>query len=162
MLQRAFSKLDFFVVQDIFFSHTCRFADVVLPGASESREGRHVHQHGAAHPEALRGLRAARWLPPGLANHPGHGEPARRGLELSSTLPKSWRNRLSDAVIRRSELRTGWKDTSRCNGRLPPTERDQPCFIPKHSHFPDGKARLYPVAWTEATGPARRGISICI
>src|ERR1700726_42117 len=27
----AFEKLDFFVVQDIFFSTTCRFADVVLP-----------------------------------------------------------------------------------------------------------------------------------
>jgi len=29
----AFEKLDFFVVQDIFFSETCRYADVVLPGA---------------------------------------------------------------------------------------------------------------------------------
>jgi len=29
----AFSKLQFFVVQDIFFSNTCRYADVVLPGA---------------------------------------------------------------------------------------------------------------------------------
>jgi formate dehydrogenase major subunit len=27
----AFSKLDFFVVQDVFFSATCRFAEVVLP-----------------------------------------------------------------------------------------------------------------------------------
>ena len=29
----GFSKLDFFVVQDIFFSETCRYADVILPGA---------------------------------------------------------------------------------------------------------------------------------
>jgi formate dehydrogenase major subunit len=29
----AFERLEFFVVQDIFFSETCRFADVVLPGA---------------------------------------------------------------------------------------------------------------------------------
>src|SRR6202140_4588624 len=36
----AFSKLDFFVVQDIFFSNTCRYADVVLPGApSLEKEG---------------------------------------------------------------------------------------------------------------------------
>src|SRR5438874_5109384 len=36
----AFSKLEFFVVQDIFFSETCRFADVVLPGApSLEKEG---------------------------------------------------------------------------------------------------------------------------
>ncbi len=33
----GFEKLDFFVVQDIFFSETCRFADVVLP-ASPSLE----------------------------------------------------------------------------------------------------------------------------
>ncbi len=33
----GFEKLDFFVVQDIFFSETCRFADVILP-ASPSLE----------------------------------------------------------------------------------------------------------------------------
>src|SRR6202023_2005585 len=39
-VEEAFSKLDFFVVQDIFFSNTCRFADVVLPGApSLEKEG---------------------------------------------------------------------------------------------------------------------------
>src|SRR5207244_13380318 len=36
----AFKKLDFFVVQDIFFSATCRFADVVLPACpSLEKEG---------------------------------------------------------------------------------------------------------------------------
>src|SRR4051812_15246963 len=36
----GFSKLEFFVVQDIFFSETCRFADVVLPAApSLEKEG---------------------------------------------------------------------------------------------------------------------------
>jgi formate dehydrogenase major subunit len=36
----AFSKLEFFVVQDIFFSVTCGYADVVLPGApSLEKEG---------------------------------------------------------------------------------------------------------------------------
>src|ERR1700690_2146525 len=36
----AFQKLDFFVVQDIFFSRTCRFADVVLPASpSLEKEG---------------------------------------------------------------------------------------------------------------------------
>jgi formate dehydrogenase major subunit len=37
---KAFSKLDFFVLQDIFFSHTCEFADVVLPASpSLEKEG---------------------------------------------------------------------------------------------------------------------------
>src|SRR5208337_1602748 len=36
----AFSKLGFFVVQDIFFSNTCQFADVVLPASpSLEKEG---------------------------------------------------------------------------------------------------------------------------
>src|ERR1700676_744834 len=36
----AFQKLEFFVVQDIFFSETCRFADVVFPAApSLEKEG---------------------------------------------------------------------------------------------------------------------------
>jgi formate dehydrogenase major subunit len=36
----AFSKLEFFVVQDIFFSVTCKFADVVLPACpSLEKEG---------------------------------------------------------------------------------------------------------------------------
>jgi formate dehydrogenase major subunit len=36
----AFSKLDFFVVQDVFFSATCQFADVVLPASpSLEKEG---------------------------------------------------------------------------------------------------------------------------
>src|ERR1700738_1206262 len=36
----AFEKLEFFVVQDVFFSSTCRFADLVLPAApSLEKEG---------------------------------------------------------------------------------------------------------------------------
>ncbi len=36
----AFAKLEFFVVQDIFFSATCRYADVVLPASpSLEKEG---------------------------------------------------------------------------------------------------------------------------
>ena len=36
----AFRKLDFFVIQDIFFSATCQYADVVLPASpSLEKEG---------------------------------------------------------------------------------------------------------------------------
>jgi formate dehydrogenase major subunit len=36
----AFSKLQFFVVQEIFFSDTCRYADVILPASpSLEKEG---------------------------------------------------------------------------------------------------------------------------
>src|ERR1700756_4037878 len=40
LVGEAFSKLEFFVLQEIFFSETCRFADVVLPAApSLEKEG---------------------------------------------------------------------------------------------------------------------------
>lgn len=40
----GFEKLDFFVVQDIFFSETCRFADVVLPACpSLEKDGTFVN-----------------------------------------------------------------------------------------------------------------------
>ena len=55
----ALSKLDFFVMQEIFFSETCRFADVILASQSESGKGRYVHQHRAAHPASLPGVRTA-------------------------------------------------------------------------------------------------------
>src|SRR5712691_11158050 len=39
-VEEGLSKLDFFVVQDIFFSDTCRFADVILPASpSLEKEG---------------------------------------------------------------------------------------------------------------------------
>ena len=39
-VEQGLAKLDFFVVQDIFFGETCRFADVVLPAApSLEKEG---------------------------------------------------------------------------------------------------------------------------
>ena len=40
----GFERLDFFVVQDIFFSETCRFADVILPASpSLEKEGTFVN-----------------------------------------------------------------------------------------------------------------------
>ena len=40
LVQEAFTGLEFMVVQDIFFSHTCQFADVVLPACpSLEKEG---------------------------------------------------------------------------------------------------------------------------
>ena len=40
MLSDALAKLDFFVMQEIFFTETCRFADVILPASpSLEKEG---------------------------------------------------------------------------------------------------------------------------
>ncbi len=42
-VREAFAQLDFMVVQDIFFSETCRYADLVLPACpSLEKEGTFV------------------------------------------------------------------------------------------------------------------------
>lgn len=44
ILHRGFSKLDFMVVQDLFFSRTAEFADVVLPACpSVEKDGTFVN-----------------------------------------------------------------------------------------------------------------------
>ncbi len=54
------SKLEFFVAQDIFFSNTCQFADVVLPASPSLEKEGTFHQHRAAHTKALSGA-SSRW-----------------------------------------------------------------------------------------------------
>jgi anaerobic selenocysteine-containing dehydrogenase len=50
----AFEKLDFFIVQDVFFSHTCQFADVALPASpSLEKEGRSPAPNGASRGSAV-------------------------------------------------------------------------------------------------------------
>ncbi len=51
----GFAKLDFFVVQDIFFSNTCRLCGCRAARSTEPGKGRHLHQYGEAHPAALSG-----------------------------------------------------------------------------------------------------------
>ena len=105
-VEKALEKLEFFVVQDIFFNKTARLADVVLPACHEPREGRHLHEHGTARAADLPGLRAPRRIAPGLANHPGRGEPARRRLELRPSFGDLRRDRLALPPVRRDQLRT--------------------------------------------------------
>ena len=52
----ALAKLEFMVVQDIFFSETCKYADVVLPASSVAGEGWDVCEYGAADSEVYQAL----------------------------------------------------------------------------------------------------------
>ena len=86
----AFEKLDFFVVQDIFFSNTCRYADVVLPGApSLEKEGTFTSTERRIQ-RLYQVLRAARGLSAGLENHPGRRQPYWALAGIISILPRSW------------------------------------------------------------------------
>ena len=48
----SLSKLEFFVVQDVFFTDTCRFRRCCLARQSQSGKGWHLHQHRAPHSAA--------------------------------------------------------------------------------------------------------------
>ena len=82
----AFSKLEFFVVQEIFFSDTCRYADVILPAApSLEKEGTFTNTEARIQRlyqvfEPLARQQA------GLADHSGRGQSVRRQLELPASV----------------------------------------------------------------------------
>ena len=102
----AFSKLDFFVVQDIFFSATCRFADVVLPASpSLEKEGTFTSTERRIQ-RLLSGVRAASGQPAGLEDYAGYRQPSWRQLELRASLGDHERNGFAHADARGSELRT--------------------------------------------------------
>jgi len=81
----AFAKFDFFVVQDIFFSNTCRYASVVLPGApSLEKEGTFTSTERRIQ-RLYQVFEPLAGMPTGLEDHPGRGESVRRWLELSAS-----------------------------------------------------------------------------
>ena len=52
---KAFAKLEFFVVQDIFFSKHLPVCRCCTARSTEPRKGRHLYQYGEAHSTTLRG-----------------------------------------------------------------------------------------------------------
>jgi formate dehydrogenase major subunit len=97
----AFAKLEFFVVQDIFFSNTCRYADVVFPGApSLEKEGTFTSTERRIQRlyrvlEPLEGCRQDWKIVRDIANR----------LELSASFRGHGRNRFPYTDIRRCRLR---------------------------------------------------------
>jgi formate dehydrogenase major subunit len=100
----AFSMLEFLVVQDIFFSTTCRFADVVLPACpSLEKEGTFTSTERRI--QRLPGIRTATRQPPRLENYSGGRQLPRRHLDLQTSLRGHGRNRFAHSHVRGSELR---------------------------------------------------------
>ncbi len=82
----AFGKLDLLVVQDVFFSETCRYADVILPCGSGPGEGWNLHQHRAPHSASVPGAAGAGREPCRLEDHAGSCQPPGSELELHASL----------------------------------------------------------------------------
>jgi formate dehydrogenase major subunit len=146
----AFEKLDFFVVQDIFFSETCRYADVVLPGAPAlEKDGtftsteRRIQRLYQALPEL--GDSKADWkITQDIANRMGANWNYRHPSEIMSELAS-----LSPLYAGVSYDRLeGYKTLQ---WPVAQDGTDEPILYLDGFAFPDKKARLYPVSFHEPT-----------
>ena len=145
----AFSKLEFFVVQDIFFSATCKFADVVLPacpslekeGTFTSTERRIQRLYQVFEPTG--GSRPDWWIVQEIAKRLGaawnYQHPPEIMDEIASLTPMF-------AGVNYERLE-GYKTLQ---WPVAADGSDQPLLYTKQFAFPDGKARLFPLKWLEA------------
>jgi formate dehydrogenase major subunit len=143
----AFSKLDFFVVQDIFFGVTCRFADVVLPacpslekeGTFTSTERRIQRLYQVFDP--LPGSRPDWKIIQDVANRLGanwnYRHPSEVMSEIASVTPM-----FAGVSYERLE---GYKSLQ---WPIAADGTDQPLHYTKRFALPDGKAKLFPLSWT--------------
>jgi formate dehydrogenase major subunit len=141
----AFAKIDFFLVQDIFFSNTCRYADVVLPGApSLEKEGTFTSTERRVQRlyevlEPLEGCRPDWTIVQDIANRLGAGwnyeHPSQIMDEIASLTPVF-------AGVSYDRLE-GYKSLQ---WPVAADGTDQPLLYTKCFAFPDGKARLFPVS----------------
>ena len=144
----ALAKLDFFVMQEIFFTETCRFADVILPaspslekeGTFTSTERRIQRLYQVMQP--LAGSRPDWQIIQSIANRLGanwkYEHPSQIYAEIAPLTPI-----MAGVTYERLE---GYKSL-----HWPVAEdgSDQPLLYTKAFNFPDGKAKLYPLVWTE-------------
>jgi formate dehydrogenase major subunit len=148
----AFAMLEFFVVQDIFFSTTCRFADVVLPatpslekeGTFTSTERRIQRLYQVFEP--IPGSRPDWKITQDIANRLNanwhYEHPSEIMSEMASLTPL-----LTGVNYERLEGHKSLQWPVVADGS------DQPLLYTKKFNFPDGKARLFPVSWS---GPVEK------
>src|ERR1700719_214510 len=148
----AFGKLDFFVVQDIFFSETCRYADVVLPAAPAlekdgtfSSTERRIQRLYQVLPEL--GESRADWkITQDIAN--------RLGANWNYAHPSEIMNEMASLTLLLTgvnyERLEGYKSLQ---WPVAADGSDQPLLYTKKFNFPDGKARLFPVS---SSGPVEK------
>ena len=144
------AKLEFFVVQDIFFSATCRFADVVLPAApSLEKEGTFTSTERRIQRlyevfEPLEGSRPDWRIIQDIANRLGanwnYQHPSEIYREIASLTP------LFAGVS--YERLVGFKSLQ---WPVALDGTDQPLLYTEEFAFPDGKAILFPLSITKPT-----------
>lgn len=147
-VQEAFSRLDFLVVQDIFFGRTCEFADVVLPAApSLEKEGTFTSTERRIqriYPvfEPLGGSRPDWRIIQDVANHLGaawrYRHPSEIMEEIASVTPL-----FAGVSYQRLEGYRSLQWPVAADGS------DQPLLYTERFALPGGKAKLFPLSPTE-------------
>ena len=149
-VQDALSKLDFFCVQEIFFSKSAEFADIVLAASpSLEKEGTFTNTE----------RRIQRLYP---AMEPlGDSRPDWEILtDLAARLGHDWGythpSEIMDEIAATTPLFAGVSYARLAGYRSLcwPVAADgtgTPLLYTDEFHLPEGKARLYPLAWTEPT-----------
>jgi formate dehydrogenase major subunit len=147
------AKLEFFVAQDIFFTKTCQFADVVFPaspslekeGTFTSTERRIQRLYQVLEP--LEGSRPDWRIIQDVANHLGanwnYRHPSEIYREIASLTPL-----FAGVTYERLE---GYKSLQ---WPVAADGTDQPLLYTQRFAFPDGKARLFPLTVSTPTDPA--------
>ncbi|KEO83783.1 formate dehydrogenase subunit alpha [Tumebacillus flagellatus] len=143
-VESVFEKLDFFVVQDIFFSRTARYADVVLPAApSLEKEGTFTNTERRIQRfyQALKPL--------------GDSKPDWQIIQLvANRFGANWKyEHPSDIMAEAATLANIFAGVSYerlvdWNSLVWPVEADgtdTPLLYTERFAFPDGRARLYPL-----------------
>lgn len=146
-VHEAFEKLEFFVVQDIFFSKTAQFADVVLPAApSLEKDGTFTNTERRIQRfykvfDPLGDSKPDWEIFQDLANHLGanwnYSHPGEIMDEAAKLAPH-----FAGVSYERLE---GWES------QVWPVDisgKDTPLLYKDKFQFPDGKARLITVDWT--------------
>ena len=144
----AFAQLDFFVVQDCFFSLTCRYADVVLPASPA------LEKEGTFTSTERRIQRLYRVIEP-----LGESKPDWQIIqEVARRLGADWRYAHPADVMHEAaslapmfagvtyDRLAGYKSLQ---WPVAADGIDTPLLYTDHFHFPDGKARLHPLQWIE-------------
>ncbi len=142
------SQLEFFVMNEVFFSRTCRYADVIFPASpSLEKEGTFTSTERRIQRlyQALEPLGESRpdWrIIQDVANRLGanwkYENPSQIYEEIASLTPL-----FAGVTYERLE---GFKSLQ---WPVAPDGTDTPLLYTKQFAFPDGKARLFPLALTE-------------
>lgn len=147
-VQSAFEKLKFFVVQDIFFSKTCQYADVVLPASpSLEKDGTFVNTE-------RRFQRLYKAMDP-----LGESKPDWQIIkEIANRMGAAWDYEHPSEIMEEAaslspmfagvsyDLLEGYDSLQ---WPVAADGTDTPLLFEKEFPFPDGKARLWPVDWTK-------------